>query len=92
MPKCGRAPNPARPEARETNRGRLSKSLDKDLPAESSQFSLTRPTRLDEIKDLHVEIKAGGVEGPSDPQPEATTRLKANQRKESWASVKALGA
>ena len=30
-----------------------------NLPAESSQFSLTRPTRLDKIKNFRDQVQAG---------------------------------
>ena len=42
-------------------RGGLSDSLYQDLPTESSQFSLTRPTKLDEIKNLRVEVHPGAA-------------------------------
>ena len=42
--------------------GRLTDSLDKNLPAKSSQFSLVRPTRLDKIKNLHVEVQVGALD------------------------------
>ena len=36
-------------------------ALEWNLPSESSQFSLTRPTRLDKIKNFHLETGAGLV-------------------------------
>ena len=32
-----------------------------NLPPESSQFSLTPPTKLDKIKNLRIAVQAGGV-------------------------------
>ena len=35
--------------------------LQRNLPAESSQFSTLRPTRLDEIKNLHDQLQVDAV-------------------------------
>ena len=53
-----RASNPGGPEARGPSRVFPTCSLYKDLPAKSSQFSTRRPTRLDKIKNLHLEDQA----------------------------------
>ena len=46
--------------------GRLPPSLDTDLPAKSSQFSLGRPTKLDKIKNLYVEAFVAAIIRRSD--------------------------
>ena len=54
-----RASNPDRPEARESNRVRLTHSLDEDLPAKSSQLSLSQKPDTPQVVDFWMSALAG---------------------------------
>ena len=41
--------------------GRVATGLQWHLPAESSQFGMPRPTRLDKIKNFHAEDQVAGI-------------------------------
>ena len=52
-------------------------ALYKNLPAESSQYSTRRPTKLDKIKNFHLKVQVGAIAKHSQGTKMATTLQKA---------------